>query len=793
MLFTRLSRLLSSCLGKRTSSRARKASPPRRSTQLNLECLEERAVPAGLMGATAIASSAPTPTVLVVTHLNDSLTAKAGDGSLRGEILAAKSGDTILFSSNLAGGTINLAGALTLSTNLTINGGTDNLTISGGGKYEVFRVTQGVTDTIDHLTIANGQASFGGGIDNLGSLTLVGCTFSHDTSTVVGGGAIDNAGTLSVSGCTFQNNLAQYGDGGAIYNSGTVTDTGSTFSSNIATYNKSSASSSSNGGAIYNLGTLTDTGSSFNNNTADTGTGLGAGIYNSGTLTVSGDTFLENVAISGGGLYTSGTSAVSITGSTFNHNDAGLGVGGGIDNQGTRLTVTTSTFLFNFADLDGGGVENVGSALVSFDAFLSNISDADGGGLSNDNGTATVADSTFAGNDGSGLFNNPRGTLGLVYDTVADNSGYGLYNEGTAILQGNILISNSSGDFDNAVSSQSSTDSYNVIGSVKGLGVTGSNNQLGVTPGQVDLGMLNYYGGPTETFSLLAGSVAIGNGGAPGIWGTDQRGINRPASGADAGSFQTEGQYNVTTTLDPAGALPLGQMSLRQAVTLADQARAGLFQNILLNQSLSGQTISLSEGSLEVNSPAYVRISTAATNESVTLDGLGKSTIFVVEKGSNVELEGLTLTHGQGVLNNGSLTLFDCVFTADAASDGGSLFGGAVQNLGGIVDIISCTFSGDTADPTMGAGGAIENTGTMTIASSTFTGDSAFEGGAIFNVGTLTITGSTLEQNSAQTGGAIFNAASGTLNIGSDTFWSNTAKLGEGIYTLGIYNPNAAL
>src|SRR2546430_17221950 len=59
---------------------------------------------------------------LVVTNTSD--TGVAGDGSLRGEILAAKNGDKIRFAENLEGQTITLTkGELLLNKNLTIEAG----------------------------------------------------------------------------------------------------------------------------------------------------------------------------------------------------------------------------------------------------------------------------------------------------------------------------------------------------------------------------------------------------------------------------------------------------------------------------------------------------------------------------------------------------------------------------------------------------------------------------------------------------------------------------------------------
>jgi hypothetical protein len=70
--------------------------------------------------------------------------------------------------------TITLGGAPlpALSGNTTITGPAAGLTISGNNASRVFRIISGVTVTLDTLTIANGNSTTGGGIENAGSLAV---------------------------------------------------------------------------------------------------------------------------------------------------------------------------------------------------------------------------------------------------------------------------------------------------------------------------------------------------------------------------------------------------------------------------------------------------------------------------------------------------------------------------------------------------------------------------------------------------------------------------------------------
>src|SRR5487761_1443786 len=102
--------------------------------------------------------------------------ADSGAGSLRDAIAAAQSGDKIVFDPSLNGQSIVLtSGELTIDKSLTILGpGADQLTISGNSAGRVFDLTgSGLNVTIRGLTIADGLATQGGGIDNAASnLTL---------------------------------------------------------------------------------------------------------------------------------------------------------------------------------------------------------------------------------------------------------------------------------------------------------------------------------------------------------------------------------------------------------------------------------------------------------------------------------------------------------------------------------------------------------------------------------------------------------------------------------------------
>jgi hypothetical protein len=200
------------------------------------------------------------------------------DGStLRNEIAAAQPGDTIVFS-GLNGQTITLAqGQLEINKSLTIQGpGADQLAVSGNGAMRVFRVDAGANVTISGLTIEQGDAHSAPYPKTSGD-------FTPDRYDGAGGGIL-NLGTLSLSGCTVTRNFtatsfagAYWGNpvGGGIYNGGTMTLSGCTVTGNTAYdyLRPDGLLVHSAGGGIFNdsQGNLTIVSSVVQNNTAPNG------------------------------------------------------------------------------------------------------------------------------------------------------------------------------------------------------------------------------------------------------------------------------------------------------------------------------------------------------------------------------------------------------------------------------------------------------------------------------------------------------------------------------------------
>ena len=320
-------------------------------------------------------------------------------------------GGKVTFSCN---GTIKvLGGTINISANTTIDGSGHSVTISGGGKVQVFVVDSGATFHLNRITVADGNANNGNG-----------------------GGMLNNeTGTVTVTNSTFRGNAAQYvvgpagfgGNGGGIYNHGMLTVTDSTFEDNTAS---AGSQTSGEGGGIYNDGDLFITNSSFHGNSAMSGGGIFNGSPSqTGVLVVNGSVFYGNLV---SGSYSSG------------------GGGGGIFNQGIIMAVSNSTFHANGGSGAGGGniyncCNSKGTALLSNATLAAGIAaTGEGGNVSNltnfqQAGTLFLENTILGGAAGA---NNCYGSVtdggGNLRWPTSDSSCVGSYgNPKLGVLQNN--------------------------------------------------------------------------------------------------------------------------------------------------------------------------------------------------------------------------------------------------------------------------------------------------------------------------------------------------------------------
>ena len=241
---------------------------------------------------------------------------------------------------------LTIVSELDITGSLTITGGGASTTIIDGNKSvrpnsRVLVVGSGITVNISGVTIRNGgTGGGGGGIFNVGTLTLSNSTVSGNNADEIGGGIYNaNGGTAMLTNITVSGNDVGV-DGGGIFSGGTLTLTNSTVTGNNA---------GDDAGGIFNVtgGTMTLTNSTVSGNNAGDG---GGGIRNSGTLTLTNSTVSgNNAGGNGGGIYNFLGTANSFNSTiTDNRSDAGLsgtGIGGGVHNDAAATFTFQNTIL----------------------------------------------------------------------------------------------------------------------------------------------------------------------------------------------------------------------------------------------------------------------------------------------------------------------------------------------------------------------------------------------------------------------------------------------------------------
>jgi len=336
------------------SSSAAPAQPEKRNVRTRMSGAKEYAPGATMMS--------PMFAAITVDRTDDvagaaACTAVANDCSLRGAVAFAN---------------------LNPGTTINVPAGTYNLTISGAGEgfsgnnlvgdvditgNNTSIVGAGAATTIIHQTTAGDRVvEVNPNLDANFITSISGVTISGGTeSTGVGGGGIISGSignSLTLTNCVISGNSATgagtFGGGGISHEGGNLTITGCTFTGNSTT---------ASGGAVgYSAG--------------DPLIRLPA----TGTLVVSGSTFSSNTANSaaaGGGAldlfdFNLSTGAYSVSTSSFSGNSAAGGRGGAIVVESGPLALTTSSLSGNSAAVQGGGLYNSGTSIVTYSRLTGN-------------------------------------------------------------------------------------------------------------------------------------------------------------------------------------------------------------------------------------------------------------------------------------------------------------------------------------------------------------------------------------------------------------------------------------
>jgi hypothetical protein len=275
------------------------------------------------------------------------------------------------------------------------------------------------------------------------------------------------------------------------------------------------------------------------------------------------------------------------------------------------------------------------------------------------------------------------------------------------------------------------------------------------TTGQVKCTKPNVASGSVSTFTLTAHIPP----GTPG--GTFYQNI-ASVNGSAPDPNSDNNEYPAAVTVAVAGCIT------NPVVTNSVDPGAGSLRQAIVD-ACDGSTISFDM--TQVSSPITLTAGELVIDKNLTIAGPGAnlltvsgnqaSRVFNISSGVTAVLSRLTIADGK------------------VTGPGGN-FGGGIRNNGGTLTIANSTLSGNSASGgNQNAGGGIFNEGALTLTDSTLSGNSISggevpkQGGGIFNAGTVTITNSTLSGNSVS-GDGDFCFGGGILNIGTLTITTST-------------------
>jgi hypothetical protein len=449
---------------------------------------------------------------------------------------------------------------ITKSVSITGAGLATNAVVSDGKDRVFFIESLAAQVAMSGFTITGGKApqSLGGGIFNGGNLTLTGVDVQGNTAGFGGGVADVGALTLQPGTVVTKNTALRYsvenstegGIGGGIAEFATLVATGAVISSNSAD----------------------DSGGNLAFFSAQVGDNSRVAVSHA-TGTVTQSTIADGKAVFGGGAWLLDASA-TFTASTFVGNAVAVdegdnAAGGAIESDCGALTLVNDTLDANTADSGFGGAIAQSCFVDDLRAGSSSPNNA-GQAFGRRPATPTIS---LAHGSLAAVAVSPSptpaplvATAAIDFVTMADNTagvlrnvshGSTMANQGDAstITVHDTIVAKKSGDtgkdcvlLSNGGKQTITSQGYNLESANDcSFGATG--DQTSVSP---QLGALAGNGGPTQTMALSAGTPAVDTADPKCDVTTDQRGISRPqpvGGRCDIGAFELQVAATTPTPL----------------------------------------------------------------------------------------------------------------------------------------------------------------------------------------------------------------------------------------------------
>ena len=621
--------------------------------------------------------------------------------------------------SNADGGAIHVEGE---EASITLEGGT--VKNNSAGRYGAGVRLLSADGTMSNVQFVGNAAGHTGGALNTdgGSISITGCEFSSNVASNYHGGAAhfylpvnvsvtdttftDNSagklggavktdeGTFTITGCEFTKNVASdYGGAMYFYHPEEITLADTTFTRNTVLHN--------NGGAFdVNEGSFDFKNLSFVENGSNSVVYGGAiNLYNADG-TISNCSFEKNVSNYGGAINSCGTTAITITDTTFEQNVAKVNGGAIYAESSKSLTLVGGTFKSNSADNLGGAIR-IKTTATTIDnvVFNNNAAGKEGGAIKTDGGSLSIDRSEFSDN----VAGNFGGAVQIWESTtvVINNTSFTrnktLYHDGGAIY-----LYGGSFSFENDAFTQNGADSVYVGGAVYVESSTGTIQSCSFVDNSAKWygGACNFYKSSVDVDDVtVTGNTAEINGGGFGINGQSAENVRMSI---------VNSLFENNSAEETGGAISAGN-----GVELA-----------IKNTSFENNVAHVNGGAVSFFQQATITLEGDVFKDN-NAENFGGA-LYMQQDGNadvvNTVMSNNEACSGGGIYSLGNATFTNCTLVDNEATDyGGGIYVGATIELRNSIVVLNTATDGTDvygdADTTINANAVLSSYETWTNAS----------------------------------------------------------------------------